>query len=387
MSSIQLTLSNRQRLAITWCAIIGVLCLLLWQLGNVLTPFLIAAVLAYVLNPLVGKLQKRSRWLSRSAASTVVIVLFLLLVLGLLALVAPIVLQDLPKIRAMIPQLLDVANSQISPWLAKLGLPIRLEADALKTLVANWVNDGSGESAGKLLTQIASTLWAGSSVFFALLGNALLIPLVLFYLLLDWPRLVAGTVHLVPLPWQEKFRQLGQEVDEVLGQYLRGQISVMLVMAGFYSVGLMLGGLQLALPIGVFTGLAMFVPYVGYGLGLLLALLAATLQFGLVKAGVVVGVVYGLGQLIESFYLTPKWVGERIGLHPVLVIFALMAFGQLFGFTGMLIALPLSAILFVLWQHLHQHYRASALYLGQKPPAENMAEAQTTGQPPEQELA
>jgi predicted PurR-regulated permease PerM len=136
-------------------------------------------------------------------------------------------------------------------------------------------------------------------------------------------------------------------------------------MAVFYSVGLMLGGLQLALPIGVFTGLAMFVPYVGYGLGLALALLAAVLQLGLVKAGIVVGVVYGLGQVLESFYLTPKWVGERIGLHPVLVIFALMAFGQLLGFTGMLIALPLSAVLFVLWQHVHQHYRASALYLGQ----------------------
>jgi predicted PurR-regulated permease PerM len=339
--------------------------LLLWKLGNVLTPFLIAAVLAYALNPLVSKLQKRSRFISRSTACTMVIVLFLMLVFGLLALVAPIVLEDLPKIRALIPVVLDGISAQLAPWLSKMGLPFRLEVDTLKNLLANWVNDNAGESTGKLLGRIASTVWTGSSVFLAIVGNALLIPLVLFYLLLDWPRLVAGAVSLVPLPWQEKFSQLGQEVDEVLGQYLRGQISVMLVMAVFYSVGLMLGGLQLALPIGVFTGLAMFVPYVGYGLGLALALLAAVLQLGLVKAGIVVGVVYGLGQVLESFYLTPKWVGERIGLHPVLVIFALMAFGQLLGFTGMLIALPLSAVLFVLWQHVHQHYRASALYLGQ----------------------
>jgi predicted PurR-regulated permease PerM len=365
LSSIQLTLSNRQRLAVTWCAILGVFMLLLWKLGNVLTPFLIAAVLAYALNPLVSKLQKRSRFISRSTACTMVIVLFLMLVFGLLALVAPIVLEDLPKIRALIPVVLDGISAQLAPWLSKMGLPFRLEVDTLKNLLANWVNDNAGESTGKLLGRIASTVWTGSSVFLAIVGNALLIPLVLFYLLLDWPRLVAGAVSLVPLPWQEKFSQLGQEVDEVLGQYLRGQISVMLVMAVFYSVGLMLGGLQLALPIGVFTGLAMFVPYVGYGLGLALALLAAVLQFGLVKAGIVVGVVYGLGQVLESFYLTPKWVGERIGLHPVLVIFALMAFGQLLGFTGMLIALPLSAVLFVLWQHVHQHYRASALYLGQ----------------------
>ena len=375
MSSIQLTLSNRQRLAITWCAIVAVFALLLWKLGTVLTPFLIAAVLAYVLNPLVGKLQKRSPRLSRSAASTIVIVLFLLLVLSLLALVAPIVLQDLPKIRALIPWVLDSLSNQLGPVLNKLGLPIKLEAETLKHLLANWMGDGSDENSSKLLTQIVSTLWTGSSVFLAFIGNALLIPLVLFYLLLDWPRLLARAVDLVPLPWQEKFSQLGREVDEVLGQYLRGQLSVMLVMACFYSLGLMLGGLQLALPIGVFTGLAMFVPYVGYGLGLVLALLAATLQFGLLKAGIVVGIVYGLGQLLESFYLTPKWVGERIGLHPVLVIFALMAFGHLLGFTGMLIALPLSAILFVLWQHLYQHYRSSALYLGQKKPAATATEA------------
>jgi predicted PurR-regulated permease PerM len=356
-------------LALTWGAIFAAFLLLLWLLGNVLTPFLIAAVLAYVLNPVVGKLQAKSRGrLSRSVASTVIIVLFMLMVLGLLALVAPIVLQDLPKIRALIPAVLDTLNAQLSPWLQKMGLPVSLEVDTLKNLLASWVHDGSGDTAGKILSQLANTLWAGSGVFFAILGNAVLIPLVLFYLLLDWPRLVAGVVALVPLPWQDKFRQLGREVDEVLGQYLRGQISVMLVMAIFYSVGLMLGGLQLALPIGVFTGLAMFVPYVGYGLGLVLALLAGTLQFGLMKAGIVVGVVYGLGQLLESFYLTPKWVGERIGLHPVLVIFALMAFGQLLGFTGMLIALPLSAILFVLWQHLHRQYRHSALYLGQQTP-------------------
>jgi predicted PurR-regulated permease PerM len=369
LSHIHISLSSNQRLALAWGGILAALLLLLWLLGNVLTPFLIAAVLAYALNPVVGKLQAKSRGrISRSVASTLVIGLFMLLVLGLLALVAPIVLQDLPKIRALIPGVLDSIDAQVLPWLKSLGLPIGLEVDTLRELLATWVSDGSGDTAGKILSQLANTLWAGSGVFFAILGNALLIPLVLFYLLLDWPRLVAAAVALVPRPWQEKFRQLGQEVDEVLGQYLRGQISVMLVMAGFYSVGLMLGGLQLALPIGVFTGLAMFIPYVGYGLGLLLALVAATLQFGLLKAGLVVGVVYGLGQLLESFYLTPKWVGERIGLHPVLVIFALMAFGKLLGFTGMLIALPLSAILFVLWQHLYQHYRASALYLGQGKP-------------------
>ena len=148
-----------------------------------------------------------------------------------------------------------------------------------------------------------------------------------------------------------------------LGQYLRGQLLVMLVMAVFYAVGLLLFGLDLALPIGVFTGLAMFIPYVGFGIGLLLAILAGMLQFAALKVLVMVGVVYGIGQLIESLYLTPRLVGERIGLHPLVVIFALLAFGQLFGFVGVLVALPASAVLLVGIRRVKAQYLASKLYL------------------------
>jgi predicted PurR-regulated permease PerM len=138
---------------------------------------------------------------------------------------------------------------------------------------------------------------------------------------------------------------------------------VMLILAVFYTVGLALFGLDLALPIGVFTGLAIFVPYVGFGVGLILALLAGLLEFASVKALAMVAVVYGLGQLIESLYLTPRLVGERIGLHPLVVIFALLAFGQVFGFVGVLIALPASAVLLVAIRRVHAHYLASDLYL------------------------
>jgi predicted PurR-regulated permease PerM len=148
----------------------------------------------------------------------------------------------------------------------------------------------------------------------------------------------------------------------VLGQYLRGQLLVMLIMAVFFSVGLALFGLDLALPIGLFTGLAMFVPYLGFGLGLALALLAGLLQFLSVKAVVMVAVVYGTGQVIESLFVTPRFVGERIGLHPLAVIFALLAFGQLFGFVGVLVALPASAVLLVAIRRARQTYLASKLY-------------------------
>jgi predicted PurR-regulated permease PerM len=168
----------------------------------------------------------------------------------------------------------------------------------------------------------------------------------------------------VPTRLRTGFDSFMDEADGVLGQYLRGQLLVMLAMALFYAVGLALFGLDLAVPIGLFTGLAMFVPYLGFGVGLVLAALAGLLQFASVKAVVMVAVVFGLGQLLESLVLTPRLVGERIGLHPLAVIFALLAFGQVFGFVGILVALPASAVLLVAIRRVRAGYLASPLYLG-----------------------
>jgi predicted PurR-regulated permease PerM len=168
----------------------------------------------------------------------------------------------------------------------------------------------------------------------------------------------------VPVPWRATYDSFMSECDAVLGQYLRGQILVMLVLSVFYALALMMFGLDLALPIGVFTGLAVCVPYLGFGLGLILALLAGLLQFASFKAVIMVAVVYGAGQLIESFWLTPKLVGERIGLHPLAVIFALLAMGQLFGFVGVLVALPVSAVLLVAIRRARNQYFSSNLYQG-----------------------
>jgi predicted PurR-regulated permease PerM len=195
-----------------------------------------------------------------------------------------------------------------------------------------------------------------------LVGFAVLIPVALFYLLLDWKYVVARVLELVPPRLRPGVDSFSHEADEVLGQYLRGQLLVMVTMAVFYSVGLALFGLDLAVPIGVFTGMAMFVPYVGYGVGLALALIAGLLEFASLKSLVMVGVVYGTGQVFESFYLTPRLVGERIGLHPLAVIFALLAFGQLFGFVGVLVALPASAVLLVAIRRARSGYLASKLY-------------------------
>jgi predicted PurR-regulated permease PerM len=185
---------------------------------------------------------------------------------------------------------------------------------------------------------------------------------------MDWRRFVAQVLEFVPLRGRAGYDSFTAEADAVLGQYLRGQLLVMGVLAIFYSVGLALFGLDLALPIGIFTGLAVFVPYVGFGLGMILATLAGLLEFaataGPGKALVMVAVVYGLGQFIESLFLTPRLVGERIGLHPLAVIFALLAFGQLFGFVGVLIALPASAVLLVAMRRARTSYLSSKLYQG-----------------------
>ena len=192
-------------------------------------------------------------------------------------------------------------------------------------------------------------------------------PVVLFYLLIDWPIYVQRAIALVPPRLRaQRRRRSRDECDAVLGQYLRGQLLVMLMLAAYYSVGLALFGFELAVPVGVFTGLAIFVPYVGFGIGLLLALLAGALQFTGWYGPIAVFVVYGIGQIVEGLFLTPRLVGERIGMSTLTVIFALFAFGHLFGFVGVLIALPVSALIAVAAARLRASYTQSSLYTRMK---------------------
>jgi predicted PurR-regulated permease PerM len=262
--------------------------------------------------------------------------------------------------REQVPLLADRLNTGLTPWLAQFGIQVSLDVASIKAVALKYLNANYEEAVGSLL----SSLKLGGSVALAVIGNGVLIPVALFYLLMDWDRFVARLLELVPLHMRSSFDGFTNEADSVLGQYLRGQLLVMLAMAAFYAIGLALFGLDLALPIGIFTGLAMFIPYLGFGIGLLLAVLAGLLQFASLKALVMVAVVYGIGQVVESLFLTPRLVGERIGLHPLAVIFALLAFGQVFGFVGVLIALPASAVLLVGVRRVKQEYMASKLYTG-----------------------
>jgi predicted PurR-regulated permease PerM len=350
-----------QKRAAAWTAIALLAVLLLRALGPVLTPFLVAAVLAYALTPLVDRLdQLGDGRMPRLLAVVVVELLFILAVLCLVLLIVPVLAKEVPLMREQIPQLSDRLHATLSPWLAQFGLRISLDLASLRQQLVEYLQSNWGDSFGS----VWSSLKIGGSVALALVGNAVLVPVALFYLLLDWKDLVRRVLQLVPPRARPGVDSFTSEADQVLGQYLRGQILVMVTMAVFYSTGLALFGLELALPIGVFTGLAMFVPYVGFGIGLLLALLAGLLEFASAKAFVMVGTVYGLGQLVEGLYLTPRLVGERIGLHPLAVIFALLAFGQLLGFVGVLIALPASAVLLVAIRRMRTGYFASRLYQG-----------------------
>lgn len=352
-----MNLHPAQRLALAWLGL-ALGCLgLVWLLSPVLMPFVTAAVLAYVLAPAVERLTRR-RW-PRLLAVIVVELIALALVTGVLLLIVPILSRELPLLREQIPVLAGRINETVVPLLRGWGIQVSLDIASVKAFVLKYLNANVDDS---LATLISSARIGGSFVL-ALLGNLVLLPVVLFYLLLDWPRLVAWLRELVPLRQLARVWGFLEECDEVLGQYLRGQMLVMAVLAVYYTVALALAGFDLALPIGVFTGLGIFVPYLGFGLGALLATLAALLQFGNLYGLLAVLLIYGIGQLMESFVLTPRLVGERIGLHPIAVIFALLAFGHLFGFVGVLIALPAGALTLVALRRARAAYLASPLYL------------------------
>ncbi len=349
-------LTAHQARMLAWLALAVAAWWLIDLLAPVLMPFVVAAVMAYALHPVVERMHAHHipRWLGAALA----ISLLMLVLLAVALMIVPVVTRQWPLLRDQIPPLLENLNAWMEPWADRLGIDAEIDVNAVRDLLRRLVSGHEGELAERVL----SSLRIGGSAVLAVLGNLVLMPIVAYFLLLDWGRFVARTKSLVPPRWQEPTQRFLDETDQVLGQYLRGQLLVMGILAVFYTVGLALVGLKLALPIGVFTGLAVFVPYLGFGLGLVLGLLAALLQFQSVTGVLLVGLVYLAGQLVESFYLTPRLLGERIGLHPIAVIFALMAFGHVFGFVGVLIALPASAVLLVAVRRMQALYVGSSLY-------------------------
>lgn len=346
-----------------WLLIALSVCGLIYLLSPILTPFLTAAILAYIANPLVNKIdafQFKKFSPSRTLATCIVITLLFAILLLILLIVVPVMQKEILLLSQKLPAYFSAAKSNLEPWLQKnFGVAIDIDfAQIQQILTDNW------KTAGNFAKNIALTLSTQGLAIIGWLANLILIPLVLFYLLMDWNIIIEKTGQLIPRKFIAKTSEIASEIDAVLAEFLRGQLTVMLLMSIFYAAGLWLVGLELALPIGILSGLLGFVPYLGIGIGSGLAILSALLQFGTLHDLIPILIVFGLGQLVESMALTPWLVGDRIGLHPLVVIFALMAGGQLFGFSGVLLALPVSAAIAVGYRHAKTYYLKSHFYTG-----------------------
>ncbi|MCA1804574.1 MAG: AI-2E family transporter [Xanthomonadaceae bacterium] len=336
---------------------------LIYLLAPVLTPFLVAALIAYLGSPLVERLQGAR--LSRTSAVVLVFVLFTLAVLILMLFLVPLLVKQIEAaLVVQLPRTLEWLQGTALPFLGGLAgveTETLFDIEQLKeSLTAHW------REAGGLAARVLESVTRSGLALFGWLVNLVLIPVVAFYLLRDWQWLIGRIDQMLPRDWAPTIRLLAGESDTVLGAFLRGQLLVMLALGLVYTLGLWILGLELALLIGLLAGLVSFVPYLGFTIGVLAALLAGWFQFQEFMPLLWVVVVFGLGQLLESLVLTPKLVGDCIGLHPVAVIFAVMAGGQLFGFVGVLLALPVASVVMVLLRYAYRQYLDSDVYEGKE---------------------
>jgi predicted PurR-regulated permease PerM len=354
-------LSVEQKQTAFWVALWLAFGVLLVALGPILTPFLAAAIIAYALNPGVDRIDhlRLGRFdVPRPLAVVAVVLLFFCAVLSLVLIVVPVLQTEIPLLQAQIPAFLAKANDLLGPRLREMGIKVQLDSAGIKKLVSQQMVTSGDE----IWAAVLASARVGGTAVLGWIATVVLVPVLLFYLLLDWHQMIARIAGAVPRRYIGATVAMAEEVDLLLAQYLRGQLLVMVVLAVYYSSCLAIAGFDVALPVGILTGLLVFIPYLGFGLGLVLALIAAVLQFTDWSGVIAVAIIYGAGQVIEGFFLTPRLVGERIGLNPLAVIFALLAFGQLFGFVGVLLALPASAILMVAFKHLRSHYLRSSFY-------------------------
>jgi predicted PurR-regulated permease PerM len=335
----------------SWMIAIALTGWLLWLLAPVLTPFIAAALLAYIGDPLADRLQKLK--LPRTIA---VVTVFLLTFTGIGLLVVLVVPLISTQVSALLSALPDIVAQAEKVWLPTVTEFLGIESDGeigLGAFIARY-----SDMAGSWGATVLLSLSRSGGALAAAVISLFLIPILTFYLLRDWDSITRKIGALVPSRQRETVFQLAHETDEVLGAFLRGQIMVMFALAAIYSFGLSMVGLKFAIAIGVVAGLVSFVPYLGFVFGIALAGLTVVLEPDplLRLAGVVA--TFSIAQMIEGSFLTPKLVGDRIGLHPVIVIFAVAAGGQLFGFFGILLALPAAAVLSVLVRFAYRKYLA-----------------------------
>jgi predicted PurR-regulated permease PerM len=349
-----------QRQMIFWLGALAVFILVLWLLSEILLPFIAGLAIAYLLTPLTDRLERLG--VHRLAAALLIITLVVLSLVVMILLVAPILGGQLSSFIANIPgyvtKLQSLLNDQSTPWVQKLlgaGFSPDKSISELATQGVGW------------LTTFLKGLWSGGRALVSLFSLIVITPVVAFYLIYDWHRMLGTVDGWVPVHQRATVRRLAREIDAAIAGFVRGQSAVCVILGSFYAVALTVSGLNFGLLIGLISGLITFIPYVGSMTGLILALGVAVAQFWPEYTSILIVLgIFLVGQFLEGNVLAPKLVGESVGLHPVWLIFALLAFGYLFGFVGLLVAVPLAATIGVLARFALRRYLESSLYTGEK---------------------
>ena len=337
-----------------WGIVIAAFLLALWAMGDVILPFVLGGAIAYLLDPVADRLEKLGLIRVLSVAVITVVGLFLFLVLVLL--VFPTLIQQSIALAEAAPALIDSLQATLTerfPQLLDADSTIRLQLDALGTKIQS--------QGGTVINGLLSSAMGLINIIVLLV----VVPVVAFYLLLDWDNMVAKIDDMLPRDHAPIVRQLASQVDTTLASFIRGQGTVCLALGSYYAIALMIAGLNFGLVVGVVAGLISFIPYIGALVGGALAIGLALFQFwgDWVSIGIIAGI-FVFGQFLEGNILTPKLVGQSVGLHPVWLIFALSVFGSLFGFVGMLVAVPMAAMIGVFARYGISQYRESLLYRG-----------------------
>src|SRR5271155_2966870 len=351
-----------ERNIVFWVATLVVLVALLWLLSPILLPFVLGMAIAYLLDPLAKELVKRG--MSRLVAALLILGGFVLAFALLVLTIAPILAAQfsgfIENAPSYVLRLQALVSDPSHPWIKRMIGDNLVGTDKS---VGDLMNQAMG-----YLTGLLASLWARGRALISIFSLLIITPVVAFYLICDWDRMVSSVDLLIPVPLRETVRSLGREIDATISAYVRGQSGVCLILGSYYAVGLTFAGLSFGLLIGVVSGLISFIPYVGSLTALLLLLAVAVAQFFpdwtliVIVAGVVL-----VGQFLEGNVLAPYLVGHSIGLHPVWLMFALFAFGYLFGFVGLLLAVPLAAATGVLIRFALQRYLVSPYYTGSRP--------------------
>lgn len=339
-------------------ATVLICCLFLYALRSILLPFAVGILVAYFLDPLVNKLTTYK--FSRTSATLLILTVLLIICLPLFILLIGAIVSQLADFIAKIPNYVSTFVHRITPLLQDLQDRFQF---FYSENIADFLQKHTADTL-KIIGKLLNKLLNESFAFINLISLLLISPVVAFYMLCDWPKITSGFMNLIPLKQQKSVEEIFSQVNKIISGYLRGQFVVCLFLGTFYSCGLLLIGLDLGLLVGSIAGLISFIPYVGSISGFLAAVILALTQYGYgIELAEVVSV-FIVGQFIEGNFLTPKLVGENIGLHPVWVMFALLAGGTLLGFLGMLIAVPVAAIIGVLIKILISNYQKSPIYLG-----------------------